>query len=193
LGVLLPEREGRRLAHAAIIDVAFAEQRRADMGQRCEIPGCADGTFRRHDRRNLSVQQEKQSLGKAFADAGRARGDGRQLEHDGAPHHRLRQGCSDSGRVGQHQPPLQLPQRLIIYALAGKRPKSGVDPIDHGAVPDEPFKTGMGATNVFPAAIGEPYLGLPAQGPQILEPHGARFNKKIHQSSPSRLRPKRNS
>ena len=135
----LPERDERRDVLPAQLHVAAADERQRQVGQRRQVAGCADRPLRRDDRvdpQPEEVQEPVHDRGPAPAMTERERV---RPEEQHRPDDLLRQVVPDAHRVADQEVLLEPRSVDRVDRPVGERPEPGRDPVDDGAVGDEPL------------------------------------------------------
>ena len=136
---------------------ALPDQRRAEMGQRREVPGCADRALRRDQRQGIGLEQHQQPLDHLPPDPRMAAAEPDRLQGDDQAHDPGVERLAEAAAVRQDEVALQLLEPIGRDPRLGEQAEAGIDAVDGTAAGDDPPDGGGRRRDRLPAAIAEPH------------------------------------
>ena len=147
------ERLRRRPARAFFVEhLALTHQRKADMGERGQVPAAADRSVSWHERSHAGVEEGDERLGDQRAHPRHAHRERAGSQQHGGPDNLRLDRRADASRVGADQRQLQLRLAKGRHASAGKGPKAGRDSVDRIARAGRALDAGPAALHLLARA-----------------------------------------
>ncbi len=115
---------------AFVFDLPHADNREAEVGQRHQVTGGAEGSLFVHHRINAVVVEVHKTLHRFHLHAGIAVRKGLDFQQEHQTDNFFRHFVSHAASVGHHQVLLQFAQILFRYGRVAKRSETGGHPIN---------------------------------------------------------------